>query len=143
MCLQWCHVNKHIINNDERCDHCVRSRGWPHAAEACYSCRHRVLPVGDKTTWCALTRMPLPKVRTCCHWNASIDAGSRTITLYDIAPGLAETIGATTIAGVFADFDSAPEVVAAEEGIVVQLDDLALPDVYGTPSYDWFDAFDK
>lgn len=143
MCLQWCHVREWLINNDEPCTFCERSKDWPHGDEACYTCRHMRTTSGQPA-WCALSSMPLPKRRTCCHWNVDIVTGGvRTLTEQDMSPGLLAASGASSVHELFLDFDSSPETNNTERGAVVNVGNLAIPDVYGTPSYDWFDAFDE
>lgn len=139
MCLQWCHTTKRLIDNDLPCLDCTHfpQHGAP-AGESCATCIHRVASE-DTAPFCGLSKAPIPLRAHCCHWN--VERESRPILLLsdaDVAPGVLDMWGVTSIAALFAHSDSAPEVSVEGDGRVqVALDDLAIPLVYGVPAAHW------
>ena len=136
MCLQWCHVQAWLIDNDLPCTGCDRSdpARLPDAW-SCASCTHVILRDGLPGI-CGLTRETLPLAGRCCHWRAEL-ASSPVLTLgaADLAPWLAE-VG--DVAEVFTASLSAPPISFDSAGrVVVALGDLSVPLVYGVPAPEW------
>ena len=136
MCLQWCHVQCWLINNDLPCTGCPS--GDPQrlpAPLACATCTQHVAQAGTRGI-CMLTREQVPLAGRCCHWNADAQTTSPLVLgTADLAPWLHAPRG---VAGVFDDSETAPEVaVDAQQRVTVNLDDLSVPLVYGVPSADW------
>lgn len=137
MCLQWCHVQSWLIDNDLVCIDCDRHNPATLPAWVrCATCTHQRTP-DDQPPHCALTHEGLPIAGGCCHWNVSI----ATETSLALGPGdLAPWLGSDVLA-VFAASPSAPDVVTDERGYVtIARDDLSVPLVYGVPADEWADA---
>lgn len=137
MCLQWCHQQHLLIDNDFACDHCVLSR--PDAlpgAWSCASCRHRH-DRGGLPPLCQLTGQSLPAAARCCHWNVPFDPSPVVVTADALAPGLLAAQEPFTALA-----DQLPVGAVWENALRVRvpLDGLALPDVYGVPAWAWDDA---
>lgn len=117
MCLQWCHVQRWLINNDLECTGCDRGAANDLPAEwSCADCRHLLRPAGA-LPHCALSHAPLPLLRRCCHWQAE--------------PAFEETGRlAPWLAG------------AARERYAAALGDLSIPLVYGVPAGAWAEAIE-
>lgn len=136
VCLQWCHVQNWLINNDVVCTGCeYRDPQRLPTPFSCQTCTHRI-GQAETAGMCELTREHLPVIGRCCHWNA---ATCSVITLVlktaDLAPWMDASRG---IVGVFDESDTAPDVmIDAEQQVVVNLDDLSIPLVYGVPSPNW------
>lgn len=129
MCLQWCHVTQQLIDNDIPCSHCaLRVVSETHT---CATCTHA------RGTICSLTRSELPLVRRCCHWNATLQRGLRMVDIFDLAPGLLVRYGVDTVTELFAASDTAPDVGIGQGFVLVFLNELALPEVYGIPADEW------
>jgi|GEM_PF-1087044 hypothetical protein len=144
MCLQWCHVRRLIIDNDLPCSGCTRFPAFllPDN-ESCERCQHR-REQDDKPAFCSLSQMPLPKAGRCCHWNAEVDTRSEImLTTADVAPDVLTIWGVDTVAKLFARSETAPDYEPEDNNSVrINLDDLALPFVYGVPAAQWDDALD-
>lgn len=136
MCLQWCHVRSWLIDNDLPCTGCDRSNveRLP-ASWTCASCTHLVARDGQAGI-CGLTRESLPLVGRCCHWRVELTSSTAlTLTAADLAPWLA---AAGDVAEVFDASPSAPPISFDGAGrVVVAIDDLSVPLVYGVPAPDW------
>ncbi len=138
MCLQWCHVRSMLIDNDIPCtQYCPDVIRLAQQEKGCPQCRHyEPADVG----LCLLTHEITPLVETCCHWNATLQQGTVTLVLGENVPlALAKAHGVESTAQIFEMVDSAPELAAnaPQEGIVVQIEELAVPLVYGLVSVDW------
>ncbi len=136
MCLQWCHVRSWLIDNDlpcMECDHGEADR-LP-VAWTCVSCTH-VIARDGQAGMCNLTRETLPLAGRCCHWCAELTpAVSLALSTDQLAPWLAE---AGEVVEVFAASPSAPPIAFDAAGrVVVAIDDLSVPLVYGVPALDW------
>jgi hypothetical protein len=144
MCLQWCHVQRLIIDNDLPCSGCTRFPAFllPDN-ESCLSCQHR-REQDDKPAFCSLSQMPLPKAGRCCHWNAEADTRQIVqLTTADVAPDVLTIWGVDTVAELFAHSETAPDYEPeGSESVRIDLDDLALPFVYGVPAAHWDDVLD-
>ena len=136
MCLQWCHVRSWLIDNDLSCTGCDRSEPelLP-AAWSCASCTHLIAHDGQVRI-CGLTRETLPLAGRCCHWSAELTSSAAlALSAAELAPWLAE---AGDAAEVFAASPSAPPISFDAAGqVVVAIDDLSVPLVYGVPAPDW------
>src|SRR6266545_230051 len=136
MCLQWCHVRSWLIDNDLSCTGCDRSEPelLP-AAWSCASCTHLIAHDGQVRI-CGLTRETLPLAGRCCHWSAELTSSAAlALSAAELAPWLAE---AGDAAEVFAASPSAPPISFDPTGrVVVAIDDLSVPLVYGVPAPDW------
>jgi len=142
MCLQLCHVTNQIINNDLPCEHCAPAVRYAHAQLSCVSCVHYTERPG-KPPLCAMTRQRLPKARTCCHWNVARCAEAILIIgEKDIAPDVLAAANARTVAELFDRSDTAPTYERHGRNIVVSLEDLSVPEVYGVPSDEWTEALE-
>lgn len=137
MCLQWCHVQSWLIDNDLVCIGCDRHDpatlpSWVR----CATCSHQLTPDGQSPQ-CGLTREALPILGGCCHWNATLIVPSHlSLSSGDLAPWLGNDVLA-----VFAASPSAPLTLSAEDGCMsIVLSDLAVPLVYGVPAEEWGDA---
>jgi len=141
MCLQFCHVTRQLIDNDIPCHHCPDVIRFAHVGHRCEGCKH-YHPREGKKALCDLTKMPIPLGRTCCHWNVNIEqTGILRITEDMVAPGLMAWRLASTVRELFDLSETAPEYEVDERGsVVVPLEDLALPDVYGLDATQWDDA---
>ena len=133
MCLQWCHVTRQIIDNDHPCFHCDPGVRFGRAREDCATCRH--VHGGN----CALTAMPIPRERTCCHHNVEptpigrLELGREHVSIHVLQAHCARDLE-----DLFWLVESAPEPKVIRRGVIeVQLDDLALPFVYGLPADEW------
>ncbi len=136
MCLQWCHRQGWLINNDVICESCdYRDPQWLPGQFACATCAHHVeRPETDGA--CILTREGTPFVGRCCHWNVVPNpAITLVLSNAELAPWLA---GPRGVAGVFDESEIAPDVVVdTQQRVTVNLDELSVPLVYGVPSSDW------
>lgn len=136
MCLQWCHVRRWLIDNDIPCADCDRSDPelLP-VAWSCASCTH-LMPRDGQADMCGLTRETLPLVARCCHWQAELTSSAAlALSATDLAPWLVEEVG---VAEVFAASPSAPPISFDSTGrVVVAIDDLSVPLVYGVPASSW------
>lgn len=136
MCLQWCHVRSWLIDNDLPCTGCDRSdvERLP-AAWSCVSCTHLIAREGQAGI-CGLTRESLPLAGRCCHWRVDLTpTATLALSTAELAPWLAD---AGEVAEVFAASPSAPPISFDAAGrIVVAIDDLSVPLVYGVPAPDW------
>jgi hypothetical protein len=144
MCLQWCHVRRLLIDNDLPCSGCTRFPAFllPQT-ESCQSCQHRRAQEGEQV-FCSLSQMPLPKAGRCCHWQVEADTRSEiALTTADVAPDVLAIWNVDTVAELFERSETAPDYEpAGSEGVRVNLDDLALPFVYGVPAAQWEAALD-
>lgn len=110
MCLQWCHVRRWLINNDQLCEGCELQRvAELPAAWSCASCTHRVMR-SDEADRCGLTGAGLPLAGRCCHWCVPLST-----------PAPAEPQGA-------------PWLGACNH------DAMSVPLVYGVPAAGWEEA---
>jgi hypothetical protein len=145
MCLQWCHNRRLLIDNDLPCSDCTRFPAFllPQE-ERCQSCQHRREQDG-KPAFCSLSQMPLPKAGRCCHWNVEVDTRSEiTLTTADVASDLLAIWDVDSVAELFARSETAPDYEQeGSESVRVNLDDLALPFVYGVPAAHWEAALDE
>src|SRR6266498_3050234 len=136
MCLQWCHVRSWLIDNDLSCTGCDRSEpDLLPAAWSCASCTHLIAHDGQARI-CGLTRETLPLAGRCCHWSAELTSSAAlALSATELAPWLAE---AGDAAEVFAASSSAPPISFGAAGqVIVAIDDLSVPLVYGVPAPDW------
>ena len=133
MCLQWCHVRSWLIDNDLPCTGCDRSEpDLLPAAWSCASCMHLIAHDGQAGI-CGLTRETLPLAGRCCHWQAERISSMRLlIGDEDIAPWLN---GAAV--AIFDASPSAPPITFDAGRVVVDLDALSVPLVYGVPAFAW------
>jgi hypothetical protein len=144
MCLQWCHVRRLLIDNDLPCSGCSRFPAFLLLQEeGCESCQHWREQDG-KPAFCSLSQMPLPKIGRCCHWQVEADTRSEiTLTTADVAPDVLTIWGVDTVAELFERSETAPDYETSDtDHVSVNLDDLALPFVYGVPAAQWDDALD-
>lgn len=133
MCLQWCHVRAWVIDNDLACIGC--DRGDPERlpdAWSCVGCVHHSARDGQIAI-CGLTHETLPVCQRCCHWQTARTTMS-TLVIGDA--NIAPWIGGTA-RDVFVASPSAPPIVFDNDRIIVDLDDLSVPLVYGVPAPDW------
>jgi len=87
---------------------------------------------------CALTMMALPRARTCCHWNVALTPDEvLELTNLDVAPGTLETYAVETVAELFETSPTAPPYEVQEGRVLVRLDELAVPWVYGIGMSAW------
>jgi hypothetical protein len=136
MCLQWCHARRWLIDNDVPCADC--DYGDPERLPptwSCTSCTHLIARDGQAAI-CGLTRETLPLVGRCCHWRAELTpVEALALSVAELAPWLAD---GRDVAEVFAASPSAPPITFDPTGrVVVALDDLSIPLVYGVPASDW------
>lgn len=117
MCLQWCHVQRWLIDNDLECAGCERGAASDLPGEwSCAGCSHLRQAAGAAPS-CALTRARLPLLGRCCHWQAE--------------PVLEETARL------------APWLAAEDRQLgSLRLGDLSVPLVYGVPADAWPAAVD-
>jgi len=133
MCLQWCHVTRQIIDNDHPCTHCAPDARFGKTREGCATCRH----IRGKT--CALSAMPLPEERTCCHHNVEpTPAGRLVLGEEHVSMHVLRTHRARDLVDLFWLVESAPEPKVIGPGMIeVELEDLATPFIYGIPASEW------
>lgn len=142
MCLQLCHVRQIILDNDLSCSpHCPPIYREAHSEDSCVMCAHRVdRKIEGKGALCNLTRLPLPKAQRCCHWNATILTDEKMIVTPDtLAPGLMRAHRVQSVSELFGVVENTAEtfVVRDQNSVEVMVRDLALPDQYGVPDYEW------
>ncbi len=119
MCLQWCHVQRWLIDNDQECIGCERGVARDLPPEwSCAECLHLLRPAGAPLS-CALTRARLPLLGRCCHWQAALALEEASA----LAPWLE---------------DAVRELRATLPG----WDDLSVPLVYGVPAGAWAEAIE-
>lgn len=136
MCLQWCHVRSWLIDNDLPCIGCdLRDPQHLPTSWSCASCTH-LLPRDGQAGICGLTRETLPLAGRCCHWRVEmISSATLVLSAAELAPWLAE---AAEVAEVFAASPSAPSIACDPTGrVIVAIDDLNVPLVYGIAAFDW------
>lgn len=122
MCVSWCHKLNLLYWNHEDCspalcDLAGRIEGL------CQDCRHRA------GTLCGLTRAPLPDQGGCCHHNVTLARGAQPVAQADLIllwPDPAESVTAIL------DRLEAPYTVAGDGRVLVDPDELGLPERYGT-----------
>lgn len=116
MCLQWCHVQRWLIDNDLECTGCERGAASDLPGEwRCADCLHLRQPAGAAPS-CALTRARLPLLGRCCHWRAEpVQETAR------LAPWL---------------------VPEARDLGMLRPGDLNIPLVYGVPAGAWAEAIE-
>ena len=133
MCLQWCHVRKIIVHNDHPCFHCPTAIRLANADKDCSTCAHFC----GQT--CALTRMSIPIDRTCCHHNVETTRiETLELTEDNVHPKQLIFHGVKDLEGLFWLVESAPEPKVIRPGVIqVQMEDLAVPFVYGIPAGEW------
>jgi hypothetical protein len=133
MCLQWCHVTQQIVHNDHPCFHCPSFIRFAKTNEDCSTCAH------FRGQTCALTRVLIPAQRNCCHHNVKVtEPGPLRLTSKNIDPIQLIFHQVSDIEQLFWLVESAPEPKVIRRGVIeVQLDDLALPFVYGLPADEW------
>lgn len=114
MCLQWCHVQRWLIDNDLPCLGCARgvAADLP-AAWGCVSCQH-IRPRAGAPPICGLTRAPLPAIGRCCHWRVEPTVAPAE------APARAPWLG----------------LQALDLGQIA-LEQLSIPLIYGVPAAEW------
>lgn len=82
--------------------------------------------------------MPLPRSRTCCHWNTALEPDDvLELTETDVAPDTLATYAAETIVDLFATSPTAPPYTVQDKRVRVRLADLAVPWVYGIGMTAW------
>ena len=133
MCLQWCHVTHEIVHNDHSCFHCPTAIRLANAEKDCSSCTHFC------GLNCALTSLPIPLQRTCCHHNVeATPSGLLELSADNIHPAQLIYHQVKNIEELFWLVESAPEPNVIRPGVIqVQLEDLAVPFVYGVPASEW------
>ncbi len=133
MCLQWCHVTRQIIDNDYPCVHCDPDKRFGKAREDCATCRH---VRGEN---CALSAMPIPQERTCCHHDVeATPQGRLELGMAHVHPSVLQSHRARDLMDLFWMVESAPEAQPIGQGMIaVQLEELAVPFVYGVPASEW------
>ncbi|NNJ12218.1 hypothetical protein EKD04_017960 [Chloroflexales bacterium ZM16-3] len=138
MCLQWCHVWGWLIDNDISCWDCP-AYGLPPVA-SCASCAHRRAGAGGPM--CSLTKAALPYVGGCCHHNADLGGvgSARALDALPVAPWLLAAHRAATAEALVASHHSAPDLERRDGRTWLQLDDLAVPLVYGVTADAWGSA---
>ena len=138
MCLQWCHVRGVLVDNDIPCVQlCPDTIRLAHLNKSCQMCRHYL---HGEVDLCELTQEITPLTETCCHWNAQKQSGPRVLTLGDTVPeALAAAHGVESTAQIFEMVDTAPELDddTPEEGIVMQIEEMSVPLVYGVIALEW------
>ena len=138
MCLQWCHVRSLLVDNDIPCVQlCPDAVRLAHVEKNCRACKHYA---PGSVGLCQLTQEITPLAETCCHWNAEKESGSRTLILGETVPeALAVAHGVESTAQIFEMVDTAPELDedAPQEGIVMQIEAMSVPLVYGVIALDW------
>jgi hypothetical protein len=143
MCLTWCHVRQRVFNSDVSCDcHCPSTIRLAHVGRTCQSCEH-MISRGLQRPLCGLTRQPTPYANSCCHWDATISTGVRFVGPTDLVDGLLEATEVSSTALLFMESwlaDGAPEVQPEGDGVYLRVEELALPEVYGVPAYQWDEA---
>jgi len=139
MCLQWCHVQGWLIDNDLPCWDCA-AYGLPPAA-SCATCLHR--RDGDAAPLCSLTKTALPYVGGCCHHNADLGAQAAIRLVCDevpVAPWLLAAHRAATVAELLAGHHSAPELELHDGRAWLRRDSLTVPLIYGVTADAWESA---
>jgi len=122
MCVSLCHRRKLLFFNHEDCRPVQCAFTEP--AGNCGDCRHRQGNV------CGLTRATLPASGGCCHFNVNpitddtLTATTNTIALLGLRTG--ERIETALDA-----YDVYYEVSDDTGEVLVPIDDLAIPDIYG------------
>jgi hypothetical protein len=143
MCLQWCHINHQLIDNDVPCEHCAFTTRFAFNGVRCEGCRHLILRTQGNI--CALTHMAIPRM-ACCHYNCTLDTpdgGRLRICPENLAPGLLARYYTHAVAGLFDRSETATEDYERDgDCILVALADLAVPDVYGLTLDKWDKAFE-
>ncbi len=138
MCLQWCHVRGVLVDNDIACEKlCPPDIRLAQREKRCTDCRHHE---AGQIGLCLLTNEITPLAETCCHWNAPLWSGAVRLVLGETVPvALAAAHGVESTAQIFEMVDTAPELAAdtPEEGIVMEIEAMAVPLVYGVVSLDW------
>lgn len=138
MCLQWCHVRSVLIDNDIPCTQlCPDAIRLAQQEKRCLDCSHYQ---PDQVGLCLLTHEIAPLAETCCHWNATVRQGEVTLVLGENVPiALTQAHGVATTAQIFEMVDTAPELTAdaPEDGIVMTIEEMTVPLVYGVVSTDW------
>jgi len=138
MCLQWCHVRGLLVDNDIPCAQlCPDEIRLAHEKKNCRSCTH-YFP--NDVPLCVLTHEIAPLSETCCHWNAEIQSGEVVLVLGETVPkALALAHGVESTHQIFEMVDTAPELDASipQEGILMKIEEMAVPLVYGILSTDW------
>jgi len=133
MCLQWCHVTRQVVHNDHACFHCPSAIRLAKINEDCSTCVH------FRGLTCALTRVSLPAQRSCCHHNVeATPAGPLELSADHIHPMQLIFHQVADLEQLFWLVESAPEPQLIRPGVIlVQLEDLSLPFVYGIPANEW------
>jgi len=136
VCLQWCHVTEQIVHNDYPCFFCPPEMRLAQIAETCAVCSHHQ---GER---CQLTGQKLPRSQTCCHHNVIPQRGLMAVTEKNVHPALLLLHQVKTVEQLFWAVETAPEPQVTTAGVVlVAIDDLAVPWVYGLPAYAWPQEF--
>jgi hypothetical protein len=138
MCLQWCHVRRLLVDNDIPCALlCPDAIRLAQVEQHCRRCMHyQPAEIG----LCLLTHEIIPLAGNCCHWNAAIEGGEVLLFLGENVPeALAAAHGVETTTQIFEMVESAPELPEdrPEEGLPMQIEELAVPLVYGVVAADW------
>lgn len=133
MCLQWCHVRKLIVHNDHPCFHCPTAIRLAKTDEDCSTCAHY------RGQTCAMTGMEIPKQRSCCHHDVeTTQLETLELTADNIHPMQLLFHDVQDLEGLFWLVESAPEPKVIRPGVIqVQMEDLAVPFVYGIPASEW------
>jgi hypothetical protein len=137
MCLQWCHVTSQVLNNHFACEHCPASIRDAKVGRVCDTCQHR------QGETCTLTKQALPQARSCCHHDAQISGGKVSITLANVPASLLDAMQVTTLEDLFWAVESAPEPELVDDDpnhLMLDLQDLAVPFIYGLPADEWHSA---
>ncbi len=138
MCLQWCHVRGLLVDNDISCTQlCPDEIRLAHEKKNCRNCIHHQ---PDDVGLCLLTHEIIPLSETCCHWNAKIQSGEVVLVLGETVPkALAQAHGVESTHQIFEMVDTAPELDSSvpQEGILMKIEEMAVPLVYGISSENW------
>ena len=138
MCLQWCHVRGVLVDNDIPCTQlCPDEIRLAHEKKNCRSCTHYQ---PGEVALCLLTHEITPLAETCCHWNAEIQSGEVVLVLGETVPvALAKAHCVENTHQIFEMVDTAPELDESipDEGFSMQIEEMAVPLVYGIVSTAW------
>lgn len=127
MCLCYCHNRNILFDSDENdvCGDCVHNTA---RGRNCASCMHAAGNI------CQMSRAALPTRRWCCHHDVTPRRGWRALTNRDLR-GCLRFNGLAAVLGLY-------DAEYRESGgaVLVNLDALAIPLIYGVPVSHWPDA---
>jgi len=145
MCLQWCHVQNFLIDNDLPCAlWCAEKVRWAHDDKRCEDCRHHQPIFGAPRGRCALTKEITPLAGNCCHYDAVIQTRETVLLRLGetVPPALLRAHGIRTVDELFLVVDSAPDLPpgSPQDGIALDHEFLSVPLVYGVRALCWENA---